>query len=120
MHIVDLLKDQRRPATGRFALYPRRARLLEAIEHLTADFSGYAARPENRPAHAARPPRRAAQKSAPARKGQQQRGRGNIFHNHAMKDPRQQPGLGNDQQTANDAKQAGNHQPATGDNALLF
>lgn len=37
-----------------------------------------------------------------------------------VQDPRQEPGLRHDQQTARHAKQAGNHQPATGDNALLF
>jgi hypothetical protein len=38
MHIVNLLKDQRRPATGRFALYPGRTGLLQTVEHLAADF----------------------------------------------------------------------------------
>ena len=38
MHIVDLLEDKRSPAASRFALDPRRARLLEAVEHLAANF----------------------------------------------------------------------------------
>ncbi|MNT74811.1 hypothetical protein D3C72_2136590 [compost metagenome] len=38
MHIVDLFKDQCRPATGWFALNPGRACFLETIQNLTADF----------------------------------------------------------------------------------
>ena len=38
VHIIDLLEDKRCPTAGRFALDPRRARLLEAVEHLAANF----------------------------------------------------------------------------------
>ncbi len=39
VHIIDLLKDKRCPTAGRFALDPGWARLLEAVENLTANFS---------------------------------------------------------------------------------
>ncbi|MNV37736.1 hypothetical protein D3C71_1292660 [compost metagenome] len=38
VHIVDLLKDQRRPASGRFTLNPGGTRVLEPVHDLTADF----------------------------------------------------------------------------------
>ena len=121
MHIVDLLEDKRRPAAGRFALDPRRARLLETVEHLAANFianmlPGLKADPFTQPDHPG------AQHKGQHQQGQrqQQGGRRNILHHHPVQDPRQEPGLRHDQQTARHAEEAGNHQPATGDNALLF
>ena len=38
MHIVDLLKDERRPTAGGFSLNPGRARLLKTVKHLAANF----------------------------------------------------------------------------------
>ena len=38
VHVVDLLKNKRCPAAGRFALDPRRACLLEAVKNLAANF----------------------------------------------------------------------------------
>ncbi len=38
MHIVDLLKDKRRPTAGGFALNPGGASFLQPVEHLAANF----------------------------------------------------------------------------------
>ena len=121
VHIVNLLKHQRRPASGGFPLNPRGTGLLQAIEHLAAYFianmlPGIETYPLAQPYHPGPQNKNQHQDD----KRQYQRRRRNILHNHAMKDPRQQPGLTDDQQAANDAQRAGNHQPATGENALLF
>ena len=121
VHIIDLLKDKRCPTAGRFALDPGGARLLEAVENLTANFiadmlPGLKTNPLTQPDH----PGAQHKDQYQQRQRQQQGGCRNIFHHHPVQDPRQEPGLRDDQQTACHAKQAGNHQPATGDNTLLF
>ncbi|VTN15340.1 Uncharacterised protein [Raoultella terrigena] len=98
MHIVDLLEDKRGPTARRLALDPRRTGLLQAVEHLATDLiadmlPGIKSYPLAQPYH----PRAEDENQHQYGKRQHQRRRRNILHDHAVKDPRQQPGLSDDQ-----------------------
>ena len=121
MHIVNLLKDQRRPATGRFSLNPRGPGFLKPVEHLTADLvadmlPGVEADALTQPHHPGAQDKNQDQDN----KGQQERFAGNVLHDHVIKNAGQQPCLGNNQQTADETQNTGNRKPAAGKNALLF
>gem|GEM_PF-6986697 len=121
MHIVNLLKDQRRPATGRFTLDPRGPGFLKPVEHLTADLvadvlSGVKTDALTQPNHPGAKDKNQDQDN----KGQQERFAGNVLHDHVIKNAGQQPCLGNNQQTADETQNTGNRKPAAGKNALLF
>ena len=121
VHIVDLLQDQRRPATGRFALDPRRPGFRKPVEHFAADLiadvlAGMEPNPFAQPDH----PRTQDENQHQNDKRQQQRFARDALHDHMIENAGQQPCLGNNQQTADKSQNAGNHKPAAGQNALLF
>ncbi len=120
VHVVDLLKNQRRPAPRRFTLNPRRACLLEAVENLTADGKAdmlpgvKPTRSRSQTTHA-----RSTKISTSSVSGSSRASR-NILHYHPMQDPRHEPGLRHDQYDRSPRQAGGNHQASDGDDALLF
>ncbi|CCJ83714.1 hypothetical protein BN133_91 [Cronobacter dublinensis 582] len=121
VHIVNLLKDKRRPAAGGFALDPGGACLLQPVHHLLADAranmlpgveADFFAQPDN--------PGAQHKDQNQQHKRQQERLARDGFNYHVMQKIGQQPGLRDDKQTAHHAEQARQAEPAAGDNALLF
>ena len=121
MHIVNLFKDQRRPASGRFTLDPRGPGFLQTIEHLTADLvadmlSGMETDALAQPHHPCAQDKNQDQDD----KRHQERFARNVLHDHVVKNAGQQPCLGNNQQTTDKPQNTGDRKPAAGNNALLF
>ena len=115
VHIIDLFKDQRCPATGRFALDPRRTGFRKPVEHLAADLiadmlPGMESNPLAQPDH----PRTQNKNQHQNDKRQQQRFARDVLHDHMIENAGQQPCLGNNQQTADKTQNAGDHKPAAG------
>ncbi len=107
VHIVNLLKDQRGPAASRSPLDPGGPSLLQAVEHLAADLipdvqARVKADALAQPDHPGAQDKHQHQLD----KRQQQRLARNIFHDQVVENARQQPGLGDNQQTASQAQQA--------------
>ncbi|CCK01964.1 hypothetical protein BN129_445 [Cronobacter sakazakii 701] len=121
VHIVNLLKDKRRPATGGFPLDPGRPGLLKAVHHLLAN-AGADMLPGVKPNFFAQPyhPGPQHKDQNQQHKRQQQRLTRDTFDYQIVKEIGQQPGLRHDKQTAHHAKQARQAEPAAGDNTLLF
>ena len=121
LHVLDLLQDNARPASGRFAAYPDRAQCFQLVQHQLPDLLA------NRLAanKAAALAQGIDQRPGKKKPGQQEKLRHQLFardlrHDQRLQQGRQAPGLSDHQQAAEDAQKNGDAQAASRRCSVFF